>query len=140
MKRLSLLISVCLAFSMAAYAQQPSSPEEVEKKLMEYIDSEVERLTSTLNLEYWQEFYADSTLVHDYHAMQDELKALQESKVTNSELYTAVQDKWNEAIYLSFQKFLDKDQWKKYQKSGALREKKARDKRKEKIENIKIKP
>ena len=31
-------------------------------------------------------------------------------------------------------------QWKKYQKSGALREKKARDKRKEKIENIKIKP
>ena len=140
MKRLSVLITLLLGLSAAAYAQQPTSPEEVEKKLMEYIDSEVERLTSTLGLEYWQEFYADSTLVHDYHAMQDEMRALQESKVMNSELYTAVQDKWNEAIYRSFEKFLNKEQWKKYQKSGALREKKARDKRKEKIENIRIKP
>ena len=99
---------------------------------MEYIDKEVERLSNTLKMEYWQEFYADSVLVHDFHAMQDELKELQASKVTNADMYQQVQDKWSENIYNAFHKFLNEDQWKKYLKGGAARDKKARDKRAEK--------
>ena len=128
---LSLIAASLLAFSFAS-AQQPQTPEEQEKQLMEYIDKEVERLSNTLKMEYWQEFYADSVLVHDFHAMQDELKELQASKVTNADMYQQVQDKWSENIYNAFHKFLNEDQWKKYLKGGAARDKKARDKRAEK--------
>ena len=128
---LSLIAASLLAFSFAS-AQQPQTPEEQEKQLMEYIDKEVERLSNALKMEYWQEFYADSVLVHDFHAMQDELKELQASKVTNADMYQQVQDKWSESIYNAFHKFLNEDQWKKYLKGGAARDKKARDKRAEK--------
>ena len=128
---LSLIAASLLAFSFAS-AQQPQTPEEQEKQLMEYIYKEVERLSNTLKMEYWQEFYADSVLVHDFHAMQDELKELQASKVTNADMYQQVQDKWSENIYNAFHKFLNEDQWKKYLKGGAARDKKARDKRAEK--------
>lgn len=128
---LSLIAASLLAFFFAS-AQQPQTPEEQEKQLMEYIDKEVERLSNTLKMEYWQEFYADSVLVHDFHAMQDELKELQASKVTNADMYQQVQDKWSENIYNAFHKFLNEDQWKKYLKGGAARDKKARDKRAEK--------
>jgi len=128
---LSFIAASLLAFSFAS-AQQPQTPEEQEKQLMEYIDKEIERLSNALKLEYWQEFYADSVLVHDYHAMQDDLKELQASKVTNADMYQQVQDKWSENIYNAFHKFLNEDQWKKYLKSGAARDKKARDKRAEK--------
>ena len=128
---LSLIAASLLAFSFAS-AQQPQTPEEQEKQLMEYIDKEVERLSNALKMEYWQEFYADSVLVHDFHAMQDELKELQASKVTNADMYQQVQDKWSENIYNAFHKFLNEDQWKKNLKGGAARDKKARDKRAEK--------
>ena len=100
----SLLIAVC------AYAQQPQTPEEMEKQLMEYIDKEVQRLSGMLKLEYWQEFYVDSTLVHDLHAMQDEMKGLQEKKVANVDMYTAVGDKWQEQIYEAYHKFFNEEQ------------------------------
>ena len=133
MKQIFALIAL-LSFSLTAAAQSqgPQSPEEQEKQLLEFIDKEVERFTASLKLEYWQAFYVDSTLVHDYHAMQDEMKELQNAKVSNYDLYTAVQDKWQEQIYNSFHRFLNEEQWKKYLKSGAAREKKAREKRREK--------
>ena len=127
---LGLLISVSAAFAQ----QQPVSPEEKEKKLTEFIQKQVERLESSLKLEDWQSFYADSILTHDYHALQAELDALQESKVSNADIYTQTSDKWAEQIYNSIHKILDEDQWAKYLKGGAAREKKARDKRKAKIE------
>lgn len=133
MKQIIALFALLSLFSAAELrAQAPQSPEEQEKQLMEFIDKEVERLSSTLKLEYWQQFYVDSTLVHDFHAMQEELTTLQNAKVSNSDLYIAVQDKWQERIYNSYHRFFNDEQWKKYLKSGAAREQKARDKRREK--------
>lgn len=133
MKQIFALFALLSLFSAAELrAQAPQSPEEQEKQLMEFIDKEVERLSSTLKLEYWQQFYVDSTLVHDFHAMQEELTTLQNAKVSNSDLYIAVQDKWQEQIYNSYHRFFNDEQWKKYLKSGAAREQKARDKRREK--------
>ena len=130
MKQIIALFALLSLFSAAELrAQAPQSPEEQEKQLMEFIDKEVERLSSTLKLEYWQQFYVDSTLVHDYHALQEEM---QNAKVSNSDLYIAVQDKWQERIYNSYHRFFNDEQWKKYLKSGAAREQKARDKRREK--------
>ena len=134
---IGLLISLGMAFAQ----QQPLSPEEKAKKLDEFIQKQVERLESTLKLEDWQTFYADSILNHDYHALQDELDALTEAKVSNTALYTQASDKWADKIYDSMHIILNEEQWAKYLKGGAAREKKARDKRKEKLEetNAKLK-
>ena len=118
----------------SAFAQQQSSPEEMEKKLNEFIQKEVAKLETSLKLEDWQVFYADSILNHDYHAMQDELKEMRDSKVYNTDLYTKANDKWSEQMYNSMHKILDEKQWEKYLKMGAAREKKARDKRKARYE------
>ena len=82
-----------------------------------------------LELEDWQVFYVDSILTHDYKAMQDEFAAMSAAKMTNSDLFYDVQDKWMEQIYQSLRKILDDKQWAMYEKTGAARDKKARDKR-----------
>ena len=115
----------------AARAQNPQQPskEQQEKQMYEYIDKEVKRLSEMLELEYWQEFYVDSILTHDYLALSEELEALQAAKVSNPDLYQSVQDKWADQIEQSFQRYFTDEQWKKYSKSVAGQKKK-RDKRK----------
>ena len=110
-----------------AYAQDQEKDEA--KQIEEYIQASLEQLERTLKLESWQVFYLDSILTHDYNGLAAELKQMQSSKVTNTELYSQAQDKWAEQIYTAFQGVLKEDQWNKYLKSGAAREKKARDKR-----------
>ena len=122
---------LAMFFSMGAtFAQQQQmSPEEKEKKMDEFIQKEIEKLESNLKLEDWQVFYLDSILTHDYEAMRDELKLMQAAKMSTTDAYTRVQDKWEEQIYTAMEKVLDEKQWAKYLKTGAAREKKARDKR-----------
>ena len=127
--RLTCLLAVFMP--LAALAQNPpQTPEQQEKQMMEYVDKEVKRLSDLLGLEYWQEFYVDSTLTHDFHAMSAELKSLQTAKVENTDLYTSVRDKWMDQIDATFQRIFNEDQWKKYLKTGAQKAKKAREKRK----------
>lgn len=135
MKNIFLTV-VCLTISvLTVFAQQnPPSPEEQEKKLAEYIEKEVDRLEMTLKLEDWQVFYVDSILNHDYRAMHEEMNSLSSAKVSNYDIYTRASDKWAENIYVAFRKVLNDSQWEKYLKSGAAREKKAREKRKAKME------
>ena len=47
----------------------------------------------------------------------------------SSDIYQQIQDKWSEQMYLAIHKILNEQQWEKYLKQGAAREKKARDKR-----------
>ena len=102
--------------------------------MAEFIGKEIDRFESSLKLEDWQVFYVDSILNHDYRAMQEELNSLASAKVSNSDIYMKTSDKWAENIYQAFRKVLNDDQWTKYLKSGAAREKKAREKRKAKME------
>ena len=125
----AMLLSV---FAVRAQNQQPQTPEQKEKQLLEFVDKEVQRLSSLLHLEYWQEFYVDSTLTHDYKAMSEELEGMQRAKVENTDLYITIQDRWMEQIDRSYQSFFTEEQWKKYWKSGAKRAQEARDKRKNK--------
>ncbi|MBR6305484.1 MAG: hypothetical protein IKR38_01720 [Bacteroidales bacterium] len=122
-------MAVLSALPIAAQ-NPPQTPEQKEKQLMEYIDKEVKRLTDLLGLEYWQEFYVDSTLTHDYHAMSEEMEKLQSAKVENPDLYIGVQDKWMEQIDATYKRIFNEAQWKKYWKSGGERAQKARNKRK----------
>ena len=125
-------ITALLLLPLLAGAQQPQSDEEAAKKIREAIDATIQNYERLLALEDWQTFYVDSILTHDYEALNQELKGLQAAKMTNTDVYQQVQDKWAEQIYVSMQKVLDEGQWAKYLKNGAAREKKARDKRADK--------
>lgn len=128
---LSVILGAALSvFAASAQSQQPQTPEQREKQLLEFIDKEVQRLSSQLDLEYWQEFYVDSTLTHDIKAMWEESSKMQAAKVENRDLFIAVEDKWEQQIDDSFKRFFTEEQWKKYWKSGAERAWKARQKRK----------
>ena len=122
-------IAALLLLPFWAGAQQPQSEEEELKQMREAIDKSVESYENMLDLEVWQSFYVDSILTHDYMALRDELKEMRDAKMTNSDGYQRVQDKWAEQVYVSMQKVLDEEQWAKYLKAGAARDKKSRDKR-----------
>ena len=85
--------------------QQQKKEEEREKQRMEYIDTQVKKLVDQLDLEYWQEFYVDSTLTHDLIAMEEELTELQKAKVGNTDIYQNVQDKWMQQIDDTYKRF-----------------------------------
>ncbi len=125
MKYFVLVATLVLSISLNA---QQTSPQDREKQLRESIDSSLEKYESTLELEYWQVFYLDSIMTHDYSAMMAELEEKSKAKVENTGIYQQVQDKWNEQMYNSFRKVLTEEQWAKYLKQVAAREKKARDK------------
>ena len=131
-----MLAAALLVGSVALRAQNqgPQTEEQKEKQLLEFIDKEVKRLSDQLTLEYWQEFYVDSTLTHDFKALQEELEDLQKTKVGNADIYQRVQDKWMQQIDDSYQRFFTEEQWQKYWKSTGQRAKKARDKRAAKAE------
>lgn len=123
------LVLLALFASVSAFAQQPTSPEEQERKLYDAIQEQVDRYAENLGLDDWQIFYVDSILTHNVMAIQEEFSSMQKAKVANPELYYDIQDKWNEETYNSLQKILNEEQWVKYLKQGAARDKKARDKR-----------
>ena len=122
-------ITVLLSLPLGALAQQPQNEEEELKQMREAIDATVENYEKLLDLADWQSFYVDSILTHDYEAMRLDLKDLRTAKISNTDAYQRVQDKWAEQIYVAMQKVFDEEQWAKYLKAGAAREKKARDKR-----------
>ena len=122
-------VVLAVAFPAAVHAQEQEPPT-----IPELAAKEAERLESLLDLEYWQVFYVDSTLQHDYQAMQDEMKALSDAKVSNSSMYISVRDKWMEQIDRTYRKYFNDAQWKAYLKSGAAKQQKAREKRKAKAE------
>ena len=137
MKHLWIVAAALLLGAPALLAQNQNqlTPEEQKlKQRMEYIDNEVKRLSDQLDLEYWQEFYVDSTLTHDLAAMQEELEDLQKTKVDNTDIYQSVQDKWMQQIDDTYKRFFNEEQWKKYWKATGQRNQKARDKRKAKAE------
>lgn len=128
LKILTAVLLSLTAGNISLYAQeQQDNPD-----MTEIAEKEADRLQSLLNLEDWQVFYVDSTLKHDFPAMQEEMMKLQSAKVSNSSMYVAVQDKWMERIDNSYRKFFSAAQWDAYMKSGAAKLQKAREKRKQK--------
>ena len=131
MKPYYLLICVfTIFFAGKLCAQEPQKAPDIYQQ----IEDEADRLQRILDLEDWQVFYVDSILNHDYRAMQEEMNSLSSAKVSNFDIYTKTSDKWAENIYVAFRKVLNSDQWAKYLKSGAARDRKAREKRKAKME------
>lgn len=122
------LLTCCFTIS----AQEPEQPDVYEQA-----EAEADRLQRVLDLEDWQVFYVDSTLKHDFPAMMAEYDKLRNSKVSNTSLYIAVQDKWMDHIDATYRKIFTDEQWAAYLKSGAGKAQKAREKRRLKAQGKK---
>lgn len=133
-----ILAALCVAgFSLVAAAQ---NKEEKIPTAEESATTEAERLEKVLKLEDWQVFYVDSTLRHDFVEMEAELKAMQEARVSNVDLYYDVQDRWFQQIEDTLRRYLDDDQWKKFVKNMSRGQKdswKRREKKRKKEEQNK---
>ena len=129
------LIFTVLALQTCCFtisAQEPEQPDVYEQA-----EAEADRLQRVLDLEDWQVFYVDSTLKHDFPAMMAEYDKLRNSKVSNTSLYIAVQDKWMDHIDATYRKIFTDEQWAAYLKSGAGKAQKAREKRRLKAQGKK---
>ena len=137
MKIRVILILLLAGLSFTAFAQTPEEEQKKqEKQFDEFIAKTIEKYEELLDLEDWQVFYMDSIYTHDMKEMTKEISELGSNNVTNPSLYYVIQDKWAEAIYNAMHKILDEQQWTKYLKMGAAREKKDRDKRAQKNKQL----
>ena len=128
-----LMLAGMFAASVEASAQEPQKQPDI----YEQAETEADRLQRILDLEDWQVFYVDSTLKHDFPAMMADYDKLRASKVSNTSMYQAVQDKWMDQIDATYKKIFNPQQWAAYLKSGAAKAQKARDKRKAQAEGKK---
>ena len=136
--RTALLFLMLLVPGVALAQQQaPQTPEQREKQMYENIQKQVDDMASSLDLEDWQIFYADSILTTNFGALAKEFEDLGKNKVSDPEVYSRLQDACMEKNYNAFRRILNEQQWAKYLKTGAARDKKARDKRAEKREKLK---
>ena len=125
----SILSTIVALVFFVAMPQQASAQQQEAPSLEEQIEKEADRLQRILDLEDWQVFYVDSTLMHDFPAMQNEIKELADSKVSNRDMYISVQDKWMDQIDATYKKIFTDEQWAAYLKQGAAKAQKARAKR-----------
>ena len=109
----SFAVLALMCFNVSASAQQAQGPD-----LYEQVQTETDRLQRVLELEDWQAFYVDSTLMHDFTAMMADYEKLQSSKVTNTSMYQAVQDKWMDQIDATYRKIFTDEQWEKIEELG----------------------
>lgn len=121
---LSLMVS---GIEASAQQQKKDGPD-----IYEQAEAEADRLQRILDLDDWQVFYVDSTLKHDYPAMMAEFDELRASKVSNTDIFQGVQDKWWDRIDASYKRIFTEEQWKAYLKTGAGKAQKAREKRRSK--------
>ena len=121
---LSLMVS---GIEASAQQQKQDGPD-----IYEQAEAEADRLQRILDLDDWQVVYVDSTLKHDYPAMMAEFDELRASKVSNTDIFQGVQDKWWDRIDASYKRIFTEEQWKAYLKTGAGKAQKAREKRRSK--------
>ena len=135
MKMRIIIAAVFLLACLPALAQEQAlTPEQREKQLYENIQKQVDDMADRLDLEDWQVFYADSILTANFGELAREYEQLGRNRVSDADIYIRIQDGCMEKNYNAFRRILSDEQWAKYLKSGAAREKKARDKRRAKRE------
>ena len=126
-------IMMCIIACLPAPLLQ-AQERDIKEEIYQQAEKEADKLQRVLDLEYWQTFYVDSTLKHDYIAMYTESERLKESKVSSERLYIDVQDRWMDKIDETFKRIFTQEQWAAYLKGGAAKAQKARAKRKAQAE------
>ena len=124
-----LLVLALLSYGFSASAQnQEGVGEDDVKKMLENVDRQVEQMTNDLDLADWQVFYVDSILTANYLSLQEGFAELSAKKVGNRDIYQDLQYRKLDEVYFALEKVLDEQQWTKYLKRGAAKDKKSREK------------
>lgn len=124
-----LLVLALLSYGFSASAQnQEGVAEDDVKKMLENVDRQVEQMTNDLDLADWQVFYVDSILTANYLSLQEGFAELSAKKVGNRDIYQDLQYRKLDEVYFALEKVLDEQQWTKYLKRGAAKDKKSREK------------
>ena len=131
LKIFMMAVSSVLMF-MGVCAEASAQQQEEAPDIYEQAEMEADRLQRVLDLEDWQTFYVDSTLKHDFPAMMAEYEQLRLSKISNTNMYQDVRDKWLDQIDATYKRIFTEEQWAAYLKQGAGKAQKARAKRRAK--------
>lgn len=127
-------LHICVfTFVAALFFSTELRGQEQQKQpdILQQIEDEADRLQRLLNLEDWQVFYVDSILKHNFPAMMEEIEKLSKGKVSNTNIYMSVQDRWLDKTDSAYMKIFTNEQWAAYLKTGAAKQQKARAKRRE---------
>lgn len=114
-----------LTVSLTASAQQGQTPDP-----MEIASKMTDNLIKDFDLDVAQAFKIDTMLQSAYTAYYAEINRLSKAGVsTTSGQYQRVSDKWGDYIDKFIESVMTDEQWAKYLKSDAGKNKKRRDKR-----------
>lgn len=116
----SLSQTVCLA--------QQANPQK-ELSFEEIIAKQVEDMVDRYKLDDYQAFKLDTLLQHFAPIYNAEMKRVKDSGAAQSASFQSITDKWADFFDNEYQKIFSEEQWNRYLKSSAGREKKKRDKR-----------
>lgn len=124
------LMAVLCSMKAGAQDEVPQmDPNEMYQNTQKAIEAYTKRLKYDLKLADWQQFKLDSVLNKTFYGKTKELLDLNMRKVSAANLYQMVSDKWDEQTYEAMREFLTEEQWTRYLKTGAEKEKRQRDKR-----------
>ncbi|MBP5506191.1 MAG: hypothetical protein J6X89_08875 [Bacteroidales bacterium] len=130
MKHLSKYIAVAALFltlSGTLCKAQPAAQEE--KEYADAVAKQVEQMIEHFKLDDYQAFKLDTLMQHYAPIYQAEIKRVKDSGAAQVASFQTVVDKWADFFDSEYQKIFTEEQWKRYLKSPAGREKKKRDKR-----------
>ena len=127
-----MMASAAMFMLLASQGEASAQQQQEAPDIYEQAEMEADRLQRVLDLEDWQTFYVDSTLKHDFPAMMAEYEQLRMAKVSNTNMYQDVRDKWLDQIDATYKRIFTEEQWAAYLKQGAGKAQKARAKRRAK--------
>ena len=107
-----------IALSAMFLCSETKAQQQQGQDVYQRAEEEADRLAELLGLDDWQTFYVDSTLKHDLPAIMEEFNKLNESRVSNADLYQTVQDKWFDQIDATYKKIFTEEQWAAYLKTS----------------------
>ena len=123
----ALVLIAAMTVNFNAAAQQANTempdPLELAAKMADQLEKDLE-------LDPGQVFKVDTMLQHAYSSYYEEVEKLAKAGMaTNSGNYQRVSDKWGHYIDVILEQLVTEEQWAKYLKTDAGRNKKRRDKR-----------
>lgn len=124
------ILVAALFFSLSwttCRAQQANQQKELSFE--EIITKQVEDMVERYKLDDYQAFKLDTLLQHFAPIYNAEMKRVKDSGAAQSASFQSITDKWADFFDNEYQKIFTEEQWNRYLKSSAGREKKKRDKR-----------
>ena len=111
----------CLAQQQEGSRQEPDYDEIAAKQVNELLDR--------YKLDDIQAFKVDTLLQHYVPIYNEEIRRVRDAGASQAQSYQRVVDFWGDFLDNEYKKIFTEEQWKRYMKSYAGKEKKKRDKR-----------